>query len=91
MTLRTTKKIIISFCRFVLLTALVHIGILAYRAVKEGNIKILNYFQILNLNSFFPRITVGWISDLISFLIMAAIFTAFLVFSLLKKEQVKNN
>lgn len=86
MIIHVTKKVIKSFFKFVLLTALIHIGILAYRAIREGNIKVLNYFNILNLNSFFPRISVGWVSDLISIILMLAIFTTFLVFSLLKKE-----
>lgn len=86
MLIHVTKKVIKSFSKFVLLTALIHIGILAYIAVKDGNIKVLNYFNILNLNSFFPRISASWVSDLISFLIMAVIFAGFLFFSLRKKE-----
>lgn len=86
MNIHITKKVIKSFFKFVLLTALIHIGILAYTAIKKGDIKVLNYFNILSLDSFFPRISVGWISDLISILIMSAIFTSFLIYSLLKKE-----
>lgn len=85
MIIHVTKKVISSFCKFVLLTALIHIGVLVFRAFNEGDIKILNYFSIINLNSFFPKITNGWVSDALSIFIMVTIFTLFLVFSLVKK------
>jgi hypothetical protein len=45
----------------------------------ESDIKLLNYFSILDLDAFFPKIINGWWSDLISILIMAAIFAIILL------------
>lgn len=72
------------FFGFVLLTALIHILILVIRTIKEGNIKLLNYFGILDLNAFFPRITQGWVSDMISVLLISIILGVFLLFSFRK-------
>ena len=72
--MKIIKKILKSFLKFVLLTALIHIGVLIFTSIRNGNIKFLNYFQILGLNEFWPEITKGWISDLISFLTIATIF-----------------
>ena len=38
---RFNKKLLKSFLRFVLITALIHIGVLFIRAIREGDIKIL--------------------------------------------------
>ncbi|MDD4785234.1 MAG: hypothetical protein PHH12_02155 [Candidatus Shapirobacteria bacterium] len=80
--MKIIKKILKSFLKFVLLTALIHIGVLIFTSIRNGNIKFLNYFQILGLNEFWPEITKGWISDLISGLLMVIIFSIFLIFSL---------
>ncbi len=82
-------KIIKSFLKFVLLTALIHIGVLVFTSIKKGNIKFLNYFQILGLTEFWPKITKGWVSDLISILIMASIMGGFLTISLIKRKTVE--
>lgn len=73
--MKTIKKIIKSLLKFILLTAIAHIGVLVFTSIKNGNIKFLNYFQILGLNEFWPKITKGWISDLISILTMVIIFS----------------
>jgi len=83
-------KIVKSFLKFVLLTALIHIGVLIFTSIKKGNIKFLNYFQILGLTEFWPKITKGWVSDVISVLIMASIFSTFLIYSL-NKNKIKSD
>ena len=85
--MKIIKKILKSFFKFILLTALVHVGILVFTSIKNGNIKFLNYFQILGLSEFWPKITKGWISDLISILTMVMIFSVFLIHSLNKNTQ----
>lgn len=91
--MKIIKKIIKSFLKFVLLTALIHIGVLVFTSIKKGDIKFLNYFQILGLTEFWPKITKGWISDVISILIMMLIMGSFLAISLIKKKtvEIKNN
>lgn len=87
--MKIIKKILKSFLKFVLLTALVHIGILVFTSIKNGNIKFLNYFQILGLTEFWPKITKGWVSDLISILTMVMIFSIFLIISLGESRRKK--
>jgi hypothetical protein len=82
------NKVFSSFCKFVLVTALLHIGVLVFRTIKEGNFKLLNYFSILDLNAFFPRIVKGRLSDVISIALMAAIFSTFLTLSLIKSRRM---
>ena len=77
--IKVSKKFVSGFLKFVLLTALIHIGILIFSAIKNGNIEFLNYFQILGLNEFWPKISTGWKSTLISILIMAGLITIFLI------------
>jgi len=86
--MKIIKKIVKSFLKFVLLTALIHIGVLVFTSIKNRNIKFLNYFQILGLSEFWPRITKGWVSDVISITIMVLIIGIFLFFSLIKKEKI---
>jgi len=89
--MKIIRKILKSFLNFVMLTALVHIGVLVFTSIKNGNIKFLNYFQILGLTEFWPKITKGWVSDLISILIMVSIVSGFAIMSLRKKTvKVKN-
>jgi len=87
--IKISKKFWSSFLKFVLLTALIHIGVLVFTAFKNGSIKYLNYFQILGLKDLFPRIINGKISDIISGLIMILMVGIFLTVSLLKKEKIK--
>jgi hypothetical protein len=80
--MKIVKKIVKSFFKFVLLTALLHIGVLIFTAIKNGNIKFLNYFQILGLNEFWPKIINGKLSDILSISIMTMVFSTFLIVSL---------
>lgn len=77
--IKIIKKIGKCFLRFVLLTALIHIGVLVFSAIKNGSLKFLNYFQILGLTEFWPKITNGWISDLVSIIIMIFIISGFVI------------
>ena len=86
--MKIIKKTFRCFLKFVLLTALIHIGVLIFRAIKEGNIKLLNYFSILDLNAFWPKITNGVGSDILSLAIMGTIFCTLLVFSFTKNRQI---
>ena len=87
--MKIVKKIVKSFFRFVLLTALLHIGVLVFTAIKNGNIKFLNYFQILGLDEFWPKITNGKLSDVLSIILMTTIFLSFLIFGLIKRTRTE--
>ncbi|MDD4938053.1 MAG: hypothetical protein PHX34_03500 [Candidatus Shapirobacteria bacterium] len=87
--MKIVKKILKSFLKFVLFTALLHIGVLIITAIRNGNIKFLNYFQILGLHEFWPKITNGKLSDILSIILMTIIFLSFLIFSFIKKIRVE--
>lgn len=90
--IKITKKVGSSFLKFVLMTALIHIVVLVFSTIKNGNIKFLNYFQILGLTEFWPKITDSWISDVISLIIMTMLIVGFLIPTLLKKTvKIKTN
>lgn len=80
------KKIIKCFVKFVTLTALFHILFLIIKTIKDGNVKNLNYFRILDLDFLFPKITHGLLSDILSLTLMLSIFGVFLFFSFQKKQ-----
>ena len=80
-----TKKIFKSFLNFFLFSALVHNCVLIFSTLKEGNVKYLNYFKIIGLEAFWPRIADGKVSDLISMGVMVLIVSLFLIISLRKK------
>lgn len=84
--IKIIKKIGKCFLRFVLLTALVHIGVLIFSAIKRGDIKFLNYFQILGLTEFWPKISHGLLSNLLSIITMILIVVSFLVISKIRKN-----
>jgi len=88
--MKIVKKIFKSFLNFVLLTALIHIAVLIFSTIKDGNIKFLNYFQILGLAEFWPKITRSFISDVISVILMILIISGFLIISFVKKSEYKN-
>jgi len=83
--MKIIKKILKSFLNFFLLSALVHIGVLIISTIKNGDIKYLNYFRIIGLEEFWPRISNTNLSDFISLSIMVIIVLGFLVISLRKK------
>lgn len=80
-----TKKILKSFLNLFLFSAIIHNGVLICSTLKTGNIKFLNYFRILGLDEFWPKIANGRMSDLISGLVMVVIVLGFLGFSLRNK------
>lgn len=83
--MKIIKKILKSFLSFFLLSALIHIVILVVSAIKNGDIKYLNYFRIIGLEEFWPKISTTNSSDFISLIIMLIIILGFLVISLRKK------
>lgn len=83
--MKIIKKILKSFLNFFLLSALLHNGVLIISAIKNSDIKYLNYFRIIGLEEFWPRISNTNLSDFISLIIMVIIILGFLTISLRKK------
>jgi hypothetical protein len=86
--METIKKILKSFLKFFLLSALVHIVVLIISAIKNRDIKYLNYFRIIGLEEFWPRISNTHISDLVSAIFIITIIFCFFAFSLKNKIKI---
>lgn len=70
--------------KFVLLTGLIHVGVLVVRSIKDRGWEYFNYFKILDLDAFFPKIATGWISDILSALLIMIFLGLFVFFELRK-------
>jgi hypothetical protein len=81
------KKIIKSILNLFLFSAIIHNCVLLFLSITNGDIKYLNYFRILSLDEFWPKITQGTTSDLISLLIVLLIFTTLLLLEIFKKKK----
>lgn len=81
------KKVGKSFLGLFLFSAITHNFILVFLAITKGDIKYINYFRILGLEEFWPEIANGWVSDVISALIVLGIVLVFLIIFL--KREIK--
>lgn len=80
-----SKKILKSILNFFLFSALAHNCVLIFSTIKDSDIKHLNYFKIIGLEAFWPRIADGKVSNLVSMGVMILIVSLFLLISLRKK------
>jgi len=60
--------------KLILFSALVHIVILVIHAVRERDFSVMNYFNILDLDFFFPGIEEGVLSNVLSVVVMVVIY-----------------
>lgn len=67
------KKLIDALKNMVLFSALFHMTLLIIYAIATGNINVLNYFDVLDLEFYWPPIVGGWESNI------ASLFAAILV------------
>lgn len=81
------KKIIKSILNLFLFSAIIHNCVLLFLSITKGDIKYLNYFRILGLEEFWPKIAEGKTSDLISITIILLIFATFLSWEMFKKTR----
>lgn len=63
-----------AFLKFVLVSALVHLSVLAVILVLTGDITYFNYFEILELEWFFPGISEGLLSQVLSAVTMVVLY-----------------
>jgi len=82
-----SKRTIKTAGSVIFLTALIHIAVMTFNAIYLNDLKVFNYFRVLSLDVYFPKITKGYLSDLISLLVMALLF---LVFWFFKREKGTN-
>jgi len=84
------KKIIKSFLNLFLFSATIHNCILVILAIKNSNIKYLNYFRILSLDEFWPEIATDNLSDLLSLLLIIVMVIVFYIIENIKTKLKKN-
>lgn len=63
-----------AFLKFLLLSAIIHPSLLLISFSTNLNVSLLNYFDIIGLNLFFPGIIEGYLSQILSVIIMIAIY-----------------
>ena len=81
------SHIIKTLQRFILVSAVIHLSIVAVIAVT-GDMSALNYFAIVGLDFFFPAISQGLTSLIIS-LIVAVVIFLILFFAFKDSDQKK--
>lgn len=69
-----------------LLSAIVHMIILFFFAIKEGDIYVLNYFNILDIDFFFPNLFNSFVGNAFSLFFVATIYLAILKICTEKKS-----
>ena len=77
----TCNRYLDALLKLILFSALVHIFILVIHAVREKDVSILNYFNILDMDFFFPGIADGVLSNVLSVGVMVVIFGLFFWFT----------
>jgi len=76
----TLWDILKSLASLMLLSASIHMVILFVYAFQTQDLKILNYFNILDIDFYFPQIIIMPYTDIISILIMVAITSGFFLY-----------
>ena len=66
--------------KFILLTAIMHVVLLIIFSIVTLNVVPLNYFNILDLDSFFPNVIEGTLSQVLSVVVMVALYLAIFSF-----------
>ncbi len=75
------NKYVNSFFAFLLLAAIIHFLILAYRTIAERNIYNLNFFAVLNLDALFPNFFKdNFAGNLTSFLFAGIVYLILLIY-----------
>jgi hypothetical protein len=62
-----------------LFSAVAHMVVVLFIAVVDWNVAALNYFQIINLDYFFPVLSSGFWSDIAAAATVAALYIIILV------------
>ena len=72
--------------KLVLLSATIHLVLLFIYSIVKSNMRVLNYFDIIHIDLFFPKIANGPSSQIYSiFLIVILYFFIYFVFSRKRK------
>ena len=83
----TNNRYLDALLKLILLSAFTHLGILAVQFVRTGDAEILNYFNILDVDLFFPAIAVGPFSQVVSVLTIVGLYLVIVLFFTKPKRQ----
>jgi len=78
-----------AFLKFVLLTAIIHMFLLFAAAAINADITYLNYFNILDIDLFFPGVEYGLLSQVLSIAAMVVLYVIIYFYFTGKSKQVK--
>lgn len=78
------NKFVVSFVKLMILSAILHLIILAIDTIKNKTLKPLNFFTIIGMDNFFPKIANGWISTGISLILVIFLYSLFLIIEIKK-------
>lgn len=73
--------------KLMLLSAVIHILVLAIYSISHGNVSHLNFFKIINIDLFFPEIVNMDCYGLYSFVITIWLYISIYYFYNLKKKK----
>ena len=83
------KHFINALIKFILFSATLHILLLLIFFVFKRDLTLINYFNIIGLNLFFPEVGQGLASQIFSLLTMVVIYG--LIFFVSSRKQTTNN
>lgn len=78
------NKILEAASKLIIISAIIHLLILTIYAIINLDITYLNYFNIIDLNLFFPDIIQGFLSQTLSLIIVILLF--FLIYKFYTKN-----
>lgn len=78
-----------AFLKFVLLTAIIHMFLLFAAAAINADIVYLNYFNILDMDLFFPGVEYGLLSQVLSVAAMVVLYAIIYLYFTGKTKQAK--
>jgi len=82
----TNNRFLDALLKLILVSAIVHLGVLGFQFFRTGDVSIINYFNILDLDFIFPDIASGSASQIASVLVVAGLYLALLLFFTKKRR-----
>ncbi len=76
------KKLLNALFKAILFWAVLHLLILVLIAIKNRDISVLNIFHILQVNLLFPFPADGLLSNIVSPVVLAAVYALFLTITI---------
>lgn len=65
--------------KIILFSAIVHLFFIAIKVITSGNVGLLNYFKIIGLDLFFPKISDSRLSLVLGLIFMGLLYLLFIL------------